>query len=399
MWRDAVIIGGGPAGATAALLLSRAGWSVATVEMCGFPRRKVCGEFLSATNLPLLRELGIADVFLHMAGPPVTRVGVFAGAHKVVAGMPRLDTDAEGWGRALGREHLDTLLLDRAAASGAIVWQPYMAVKITGSSGDFRCTIVRRGGAKRPGTGSVLLRTPVLIAAHGSWHPGTLPTQPPHAVPRPADLFGFKARFARARLERGLMPLLAFPGGYGGMVHTDHDSVSFSCCVRRDQLERCRRVQPDRPAGAAVLAHVMRACDGVREALDGADLEADGWRAAGPIRPGIRVGTSPPGIFLAGNAAGEAHPIVAEGISMAMQSAWLLGRHLVDGAAATYELEWRRAFTTRIHAASLIAHWAMRPTPVALTLPLLRAFPRLITRSAKTTGKVSVLCTPRAEPA
>jgi 2-polyprenyl-6-methoxyphenol hydroxylase-like FAD-dependent oxidoreductase len=79
---DAVVIGGGPAGSTAALLLARAGWTVALVEQAVFPRRKVCGEFLSATNIPLLQELGVWDEFLEAAGPPVTRVGIFAGAVK-----------------------------------------------------------------------------------------------------------------------------------------------------------------------------------------------------------------------------------------------------------------------------------------------------------------------------
>ena len=48
---DALIIGGGPAGATVALLLAKGGWSVAVTEKAAFPRRKVCGEFISATTL------------------------------------------------------------------------------------------------------------------------------------------------------------------------------------------------------------------------------------------------------------------------------------------------------------------------------------------------------------
>src|SRR5580704_6165585 len=72
---DALVIGGGPGGATAALLLAKAGWSVGLVEKVSFPRRKVCGEFLSATNLPLLRHLGLAESFLELAGPDVRQVG------------------------------------------------------------------------------------------------------------------------------------------------------------------------------------------------------------------------------------------------------------------------------------------------------------------------------------
>ena len=49
---DAVVIGGGPGGATTAMLLARAGWSVAVIERQRFPRRKVCGEYLSGANWP-----------------------------------------------------------------------------------------------------------------------------------------------------------------------------------------------------------------------------------------------------------------------------------------------------------------------------------------------------------
>ena len=385
---DAVVIGGGPAGSTAALLLARAGWAVALVEQATFPRGKVCGEFLSATNIPLLKELGVWEEFLESAGPPVTRVGIFAGAGTVVADMPRLHTHGDSWGRAVSREFLDTMLLERAAAAGAAIFQPYSVIDLQGRDDDFSCAIASPGGR----SSVTRLRTPVVIAAHGSWSRGTLPTLPAPSGPRRSDLFGFKARFRGSRLQRGLMPLLAFPGGYGGMVHTGGDRISLSCCIRRDELIRCRRLDPGASAGEAVFRHIVGHCHGACDALDGASLEIDGWRSAGPIRPGIR--RSMPGVFLIGNAAGEAHPVVAEGISMAMQSAWLLTHRLTSGSAVEYGRDWRRAFTSRLRAAALIAHWAMRPSAVSLALPLLRAFPLVLTGGARSTGKVSVLCSP-----
>ena len=70
---DALIVGGGPAGATAAILLAQTGWRVAVAEKKPFPRRKVCGEFVSGTSWPLLRELGVAESLLAPTGP--ARVG------------------------------------------------------------------------------------------------------------------------------------------------------------------------------------------------------------------------------------------------------------------------------------------------------------------------------------
>jgi flavin-dependent dehydrogenase len=58
---DAIVVGGGPAGSTVAIRLAEAGWSVALVEQKEFPRRKVCGECIAATNLDLLDALGPDD--------------------------------------------------------------------------------------------------------------------------------------------------------------------------------------------------------------------------------------------------------------------------------------------------------------------------------------------------
>src|SRR6478609_984902 len=111
---DALVIGGGVAGSTAAILLAAAGWSVALVEKRAFPRRKVCGECIAAPNLALLDALGVGDEFRALAGPPLERVGLYAGDHELHADLPRLRGGAP-WGRALGRERLDTMLVARAA--------------------------------------------------------------------------------------------------------------------------------------------------------------------------------------------------------------------------------------------------------------------------------------------
>ena len=120
---DAVVVGGGPSGATAAMLLAQAGWRVAVVEKAPFPRRKVCGEFISETTWPLLRNWAL-PVRCRKSRTPVRRVGLYAGKATVTAELASTAGRAQNGGRAVGREHLDTLLLQRAAQAGAKVWQP-----------------------------------------------------------------------------------------------------------------------------------------------------------------------------------------------------------------------------------------------------------------------------------
>ena len=161
---EVVIIGGGPGGATAAILLARAGWSVAVVEKVPFPRRKVCGEYVSATNLPLLDQMGITETFQQLAGPEIRQVGIFAQDTILQADMPRPRENSSGWGRALGREHLDTLLLARAAEVGATVLQPWSATALTRTGNGYVCRVSSKETAEERD-----LEARVVIAAHGSW--------------------------------------------------------------------------------------------------------------------------------------------------------------------------------------------------------------------------------------
>jgi flavin-dependent dehydrogenase len=388
---DALVLGAGPAGASMALMLARAGWSVAIVEKTSFPRRKVCGEFISATSLPLMYELGVGDAFHKLAGPEVRQVGLFAKDIILTSPMPPAQGSTGKSGKALGREYLDLLLLEAAVRAGAKLWQPWTATELERTKDGYICKITTKTTVKE-------LVTRIVIVAYGSWGRSVLPMQSTTTQKLSSDLIAFKAHFKDCGLPADLMPILIFPGGYGGMVLSDSGRVSLSCCIRRDKLQQCRGQQQIQHAAGAVLQHIQASCLGVRQTLRGARLDRS-WLSAGPIRPGIRRRYSN-GIFLVGNSAGEAHPIVAEGISMAMQSAWLLCQRLIANqediitkrniveVGRNYATEWHRSFATRIRIAAFFAHLAMRPNAAALMLPILKRFPGILTFGAQLSGKV-----------
>ncbi|MDB5744884.1 MAG: dependent oxidoreductase [Polaromonas sp.] len=396
---DAIVIGAGPAGSTAAILLARAGWSVALVEKQRFPRRKVCGECIAASNLPLLDALGVGASFAARAGPELRQVALMQGERSVVADLPAASLPGHAWGRALGRETLDTLLLEQARASGAQVLQPWSVLSVLDAGGaarSHRCEIRAVGLDLR-----ATLQAPVLIAAHGSWEPLPSGRAARRLTRRPGDLFAFKANFLGSRLAAGLLPVLSFDGGYGGMVLAGGGVMTLACCIRQDRLDACRREAPRLSAGEAVEACLRRQCRGVAEAL--ADARREGpWLASGPIAPGIRLREDDT-LFRIGNAAGEAHPIIGEGISMAMQSAWLLCARLLQdhalpgdrsdagwqrGVLARYAADWRHHFAPRLRLAAAFAQLAMRPALSGPALSLVRQWPGLLTQGARWGGKV-----------
>lgn len=377
---DAFVIGAGPAGSTAALLLARSAMKVAIAEKCAFPRHKVCGEYISATTWPVLDELGVNDS-QSAAGPAITQVGLFAGDHVEHAPMPLLEGRP---GRAVRRRVLDPLLASLAAGEGAELLQP--ATVLAYERNDSRY-FVKVKLPNRVESWSARW----IVAAHGSWEraPGDAGAM---RAREGTDLLGFKAHFESPALARGLMPLVLFPGGYGGMVHVDESIASFSCCIRRDVLRQVRSRREDLSAGDAVIAHVMASCRGVREVLAGAQRVSP-WISAGPIRPGIRP-RHRDGVFFVGNAAGEAHPLVAEGISMAIQSSRLLASHLVSApgeAGARYPHEWRTNFAARLHASSAFATLLVSPVVRKAGIGLLASIPMALTWGARWSGKAHAL--------
>jgi flavin-dependent dehydrogenase len=230
---------------------------------------------------------------------------------------------------------------------------------------------------------------------------------------------GFKASFRDTALDEGLLPVLAFAGGYGGMVVASDGLATLACCIRRDRLATCRSAGSATAAraGEAVEALLRHDCRGVREALASASRVGP-WLAAGPLRPGVRLrAAAGGGAFLIGNAAAEVHPIIGEGISMALQSAWLLCQELAGSADAfrcdalgetqrcliqhRYAARWRAHFARRLHLAACFAHAAMRPGLAAPLLPLLRRAPALLGLAARASGKTraAVAPAPAAHPA
>ena len=393
---DVLVIGAGPAGSATAILLAYAGWRVVIAEQHEFPRRKVCGECIAAGNLSLLDQLGIGPAFRDVAGPELRQVGWMGATSTIMADLPACEDGPYRYGRALGRDRLDTLLLGRARALGVSVLQPAKVRQVRGSAGHFQCEIsTGQGQPSRPRD------TLIVGAARGSWEPGAGSIRP---TPCASDLFGFKANFVETSLAAGVLPVLSLNGAYGGIVTADRGLTTLACCIRRDALQRCRQNAPLTTAGAAVDAFLRRSCGGIRDVLRHARLDGP-WLAVGPLRPGIRV-CSEPGRFRVGNAAGEAHPLIGEGISMALQSALLLAHELTrqppvmidanraDALQRAYVARWRQAFESRMRLAAAFAQVAMHPLLARPAESMLRCWPSLLTRAARYAGKARRAVTP-----
>ncbi len=391
---DALVIGGGVAGSSAAILLAARG-------LVGCARRE--------TRVPAAQ--GLRRV--HRGAEPrvarrarrrrrVSRAGGTAAraSRRSTPATPSCTPTCRAYaakrpcGRALGRERLDTLLLARAAELGADRLSalerrrrraPRRRARVhardepRGRVGDGRG---QRRWSTRTARGS-RRRSPECGRVRSRMAPTCSRSKRTSCAPRSSR--------ACCRCSRSKAATAAWCSATAASSRL-HAACGATRCATREGSWRA--TPPGRPSKRCCGARAP-AC-GARSMARSAWAPGSAWGRS--ARDGERFGASDGG-FAVGNAAGEAHPIFGEGISMAMQGAFLLCARLElerdallsgarqDATGRLYERAWRRAFGARIRWAALLAGLAMRPAARAL-LPALKAWPALLTAGAILGGKV-----------
>jgi geranylgeranyl reductase family protein len=353
---DAVVVGGGPAGSTAALVLARGGARVALVDKAGFPRDKACGDLIGPRGVQILDDLGldvgtaarVGDLLL--VGPTGRRVVLPA----------RSGRTYPGHGLAVPRGRFDATL--RAAALGA------GAEDVAGRVGGVDVatgTLALDGGTTLVGD--------VVIGADGAT---SAVAEAAGLVDPSRVLWGFATRaYVEAEVDLPAIalwderPRRAFPG-YGWLFPgPEGANVGLGLGLGADR--RLARRATEAFEGF---------CDHLRSTgLLGRDVDTGGRRLGGWLKMGV-VGTTPArgGVLLVGDAAGLVNPLQGEGIASALWS----GRAAADavlagpaGAAARYRAEVRRTHgsylsaTTPIHAAVFDAPRVFSALGRGLTAP------------------------------
>ncbi|MES2024635.1 MAG: NAD(P)/FAD-dependent oxidoreductase [Pseudomonadota bacterium] len=118
---DILIIGGGPAGSTAAALLAQQGFKVCLLEKAVHPRFHI-GESLLPANIPLLEKLGVSEQ-VHAIGMPKWGVEFNANEKEMKAHIEF----SEAWDKSMPyayqvrRSEFDHVLIKNAAVKGANV--------------------------------------------------------------------------------------------------------------------------------------------------------------------------------------------------------------------------------------------------------------------------------------
>jgi menaquinone-9 beta-reductase len=344
---DLIVVGGGPAGTSAAIAAAREGWRVLLAERGRFPRHKVCGEFVSTESLALLKWLlGTGDQGLLRQSLPLSESRLLLDGRNI-----RVPVNPPA--ASISRYDLDLALWKAAEEAGVTALQETTVQRIEGQ-GPFQVT-----------TSAGEFSARAVIKSSGRW------SNLDHGANSSdgARWLGLKAHF-QGEMDPSV-DLYFFDGGYCGVQPVrapDGGSVVNVCALFR-------------PGVVATLEEVLH-CHPRLES------RSRSWSAVFPSLstfPVILRDPSPVSGFVmnAGDAAGFVDPFVGDGISLALRggsmavrslSAYLHGTGTLEQSLEKYAEAYRQALRPVYRVSSLLRRFL--GVPRGLRKPFLTACER-----------------------
>jgi len=360
----ALVIGGGPAGSIAALRLARGGMRTLLVERNREGHDPVCGGFMSADALRLLRQSGIDTD--RLGGVPIGKMRFVVGKRLLEAALP---FPAIG----LSRRRLDSILIEAARDAGAKVdfGRTARAIGATrsvsfadGGIAEADAIILATGklnlrGGDRPGE-----------SAYGSAKVGLRRSLRPSA--------GCAAELA------GTIELHLFTDGYAGLVLQEDGDLNLCLSVGSERLCEAGG-SPDR-----LLAALADEAPLLGERVAGG-MPRNDWSSIARIPYGWRARATTPGLFRVGDQAAVIASLAGDGIAIAIASATFASNALLrDGPAAApaYQRDfarrarWPLAFGELLRGVAESPAWARPAARLISMRPSLLAWGAQATRIA-----------------
>ena len=304
MRNSAVIVGGGPGGAAAAIALAQRGVdNIVLVDKEGFPRDKTCGSGLSPNALVVIEQLGIAD--------EVRRIGYPINSLRAVTRKGReikLTTDQAAI--VCLRRHFDNLLIERAKQLGVTVKTPFTAKELVRENG--RVVGIRSSDEE--------IRADYTLVVDGANSVFSFDARPKHKIQTLMgwwENFPYEPNTLDMIFSKHVLPL------YGWMFPEGPNRVNIGICIDGEDGKHAAGKRNVRDVFNAFLEeNYSKQLAGARQIgkLKGHPISWTNWVQD----------VSAPGVVYVGEAARMTHNATGEGIFQAMQSGVFAANAVAD---------------------------------------------------------------------
>lgn len=352
---NVIIVGGGLAGLTSAIHLSRAGVPVTIIEKHPYPRHKVCGEYISNEVLPYLQRLGADPAVLQPA--LINRVCVSAVSGKLV------ETRLPLGGFGVSRYALDHYLMQVAADNGCTFIEDTVTDVIY-EDDHFNVSTAGNG----------VLHAAFVLGAYGKRATLDQQLERDFATVR-SPWLAVKAHY-EGKFPDGLVALHNFKGGYCGVSKVEGGILNVCYLVSYESFKQYRDIPAHQQAVMYANRHLKHIFENSR-LLFNRPLTISQVSFAEKRKIDRHI-------LMMGDTAGLIHPLCGNGMAMAIHSAKIAAEEILGFSGSRQKLEtaytrkWKQAFGKRMLAGKLLSNVFMKDRLSAMIMEAVLLCPPLL---------------------
>ena len=363
---EIAIVGGGLAGLTAAIHLSKLGYSITLIEKNTYPKHKVCGEYVSNEVIPYLNWLGIH--------PKILQPTQIEQLHFSTKNGKSVHTMLPLGGFGISRYALDEYLSQIAIKNNCKILHE------TVNSIEFMADVF-----------SIQLSNNKIIQAHivlGAYGKRSHLDQKLERtfIQKKSPWLAVKGHF-KVDFPNNLVGLHHFYGGYCGVSKVENNTVNICYLADYETFKQHKNIEEYQD-------NVVTKNPFLKEILEKATpifekpltISQISFEQKKPVENHI---------LMIGDSAGLIHPLCGNGMAMAIHSA-KMACELIDDFLKKAEIdrrkleekyvrEWNHNFRNRIRTGRWLANLLRQPILSQLILRLTIAFPFLLRAIIKST--------------
>ena len=356
---DIIIIGGGLAGLCNAIHLSKLGKKVLLIEKNEYPKHKVCGEYISNEVLPYLDFLEVNP--FDFGAVRINKFQLSTTKSNIISAKLPLG------GFGISRYTLDLVLSEKAKENGVMILQDTV-LDVTFLKDFFQVETKQNS----------IFTSKIAIGAFGKRSLLDV-KMGRNFIQKKSPYLGVKIH-VKGNFKEDLVALHNFKGGYCGVSKVENNAINLCYITNYATFKQYKNIE-DFQEQVVFKNNYLKEIFHSSEALFEKPLSISqiSFETKKPVENHI---------LMCGDSAGMIHPLCGNGMSMAIQSAQLASKLILNyfnGEIETrkelekqYIRQWNRKFSLRLKAGHFIAMLFRKDTIASVLLQILKKLPFLL---------------------